>query len=56
MPQATISTTIVLIAVARFELTSSIPIFAKTEVKAAKTAARIAYTNHIQNPPLFIYS
>ena len=34
--QAISTTTMVLTAVARFELTSSIPIFAKIEVNAAK--------------------
>ena len=40
-------TTTVLNAVARFEFTPSIPIFAKIEVKAAKTADSNAKINHI---------
>jgi hypothetical protein len=36
-------------AVARFELTPSIPTFARIEVKAANTAERIAKTNHIKS-------
>lgn len=47
MSQAINSTTIVLIAVARFEPTPEIPIFAKIDVNAAKTAERRANANHI---------
>ena len=39
--------TMVLTAVARFELTPSIPIFAKIEVNAAKIADKIAKIVHI---------
>ena len=42
IPHAIISTTIVLIAVARFEFMSLIPIFASIEVSAAKNADSIA--------------
>ena len=47
MPQATISTTKVRIAVAKLELTPSMPILAKIEVKAAKKAEKNANTAHI---------
>ena len=40
-------TTAVLMAVARFEFTSLIPIFARIEVSAAKTEERIANKSHI---------
>ena len=42
IPHAIISTTIVLIAVARFEFMSLIPIFASIDVSAAKNADSIA--------------
>jgi hypothetical protein len=42
-----ITTTTVLIAVAKLELTPSIPIFAKIETRAANTAESNAKTNHI---------
>ena len=48
MPHAITTTTIVRIAVARLEFTPSMPIFAKIEVSAAKTADRDARMNHIQ--------
>jgi hypothetical protein len=41
------TTTIVLMAVARLELTPSIPTFAKIEVNAAKIADNNANINHI---------
>jgi len=41
------TTTIVLTAVARLELTPSIPILAKIEVSAANIADKIAKINHI---------
>lgn len=44
--QAIITTTIVLIAVARFESTPSIPILARIDVRAANTAEKIANNNH----------
>jgi hypothetical protein len=47
IPHAMITTTTVLIAVARFELTPSMPTFASMEVSAAKTADKIANTSHI---------
>lgn len=47
--QAIKITTRVLMAVARFELTSSIPTFARIEVKAENIAERIAKTNHIES-------
>ena len=47
--QAIKTTTRVLMAVGRFELTSSIPTFARIEVKAANTAERIAKMNHIKS-------
>lgn len=43
------TTTTVRIAVARLEFTPSIPIFAKIEVSAAKTADKIANMNHIES-------
>jgi hypothetical protein len=42
-----ITTTTVLIAVAKFESTPSIPTFANIEVNAAKTADNTAKRNHI---------
>ena len=51
IPHAIITTTTVLIAVARFELTPLIPTFAKMEVRAAKTADNNANINHICSPP-----
>jgi hypothetical protein len=47
--QAIKTTTRVLMAVARFELTPSIPTFARIEVRAANKAERIAKTNHIKS-------
>ena len=47
IPQAMTSTTTVRIAVARFELTPSIPTLAKIVVSAAKQAESNAKTNHI---------
>lgn len=56
IPHAIKSTTKVLIAVARFEFTPSIPTFARIEVKAAKTAEPIAKIIHIaKNLILFFY-
>lgn len=46
MPQAMMSTTMVRSAVARFELTPSIPTFAKMEVSAANNADNNAKTSH----------
>ena len=48
------TTTTVRIAVARFELTPSIPTLASIEVSAAKTADSNAYTSHIITSPLEI--
>ena len=47
IPHDITTTTTVRIAVARFEFTPSIPIFASIDVKAAKTADSRANTNHI---------
>jgi hypothetical protein len=47
MPHAMITTTTVLIAVAKFESTPSIPTFANIEVNAAKIADNTAKRNHI---------
>lgn len=47
MSQDSARTTAVLIAVARFEFTTSIPIFARIEVNAANTEDKIAKINHI---------
>ena len=55
MPHAIANTTTVLTAVARLELTPSIPTFAKIEVSAAKTADRNAKTAHIMLPP-YVFS
>ena len=49
--QAMSTTTIVRMAVARLELTPSIPILARIEVNAAKMEERRAKTNHIKAPP-----
>ena len=49
MPHAITRTTAVRMAVARLELTPSMPIFAKIEVSAANTADSSANTNHILN-------
>jgi hypothetical protein len=43
------TTTTVLIAVARFEFTPSIPTFASIEVSAANTADNIANISHTKN-------
>lgn len=45
------TTTTVRMAVARLELTPSIPIFAKIDVNAANIADNNAKINHILNPP-----
>lgn len=45
------TTTVVRIAVARLELTFSIPTFANIDVSAAKTADPSANQNHITIPP-----
>jgi hypothetical protein len=47
MPHASKSTTTVLIAVAKFEFTFSMPIFAKIDTSAAKNAESKAKTTHI---------
>ena len=47
IPHAITTTTIVRIAVARFDPTPSIPIFASIDVNAAKTAEPSANQNHI---------
>lgn len=54
MPHAINTTTTVRIAVARFELTPSIPTFAKIDVRAANTADNIANVNHITSPPFLL--
>ena len=51
MPQDMASTTTVRMAVARVEFTPSMPILARMDVSAAKTAERIARINHIINSP-----
>ena len=51
MPQAMSTTTTVRIAVARLELTPSIPILARMEVSAAKTADRSANSSHMTAAP-----
>ena len=48
IPHAMTTTTTVQMAVARFELTPSIPILAKIEVSAANTADNNANTIHIE--------
>lgn len=47
IPQASNTTTTVRMAVARFEFTPSMPIFAKIEVRAAKRADSSAKIIHI---------
>lgn len=47
MPQAMASTTVVRTAVARLELTPSMPILARMEVRAANTDDPTAKTNHM---------
>ena len=47
IPHAIASTTTVLIAVARFEFTPSMPTFARIEVSEANNAERNAKTSHI---------
>ena len=47
IPHAITTTTIVRTAVARLELTPSIPTFARIEVSAAKIEERSANNNHI---------
>jgi hypothetical protein len=54
IPHAMITTTIVRIAVARLELTPSIPTFASIDVSAAKTADPSANPNHIRIPPFIL--
>lgn len=51
MPHASTSTTAVLIAVARLELTPSMPILARIDVSAANTAESNAKVTHINAPP-----
>ena len=51
IPHAMTSTTTVRMAVARLELTFSIPIFARMEVSAANTAEPIANIHHMDKPP-----
>lgn len=53
MPHAITTTTMVRIAVARLELTPSIPIFANMDVSAANTADPNANQNHIPLHPRF---
>jgi len=52
MAQTIMSTTIVRIAVARFELIFHTPNFAKIAVSDAKMAASIAYIHHMARRPL----
>ena len=52
IPQAIKTTTTVLIAAAKFELTPLIPILAKIDVYAANTADKIANKTHIYFPSL----
>lgn len=52
--QAMSTTTQVLTAVARLELTPSIPIFARIEVAAAKTEDRSEKITHIETSPALI--
>ena len=52
MPQAITTTTTVRIAVARLEFTPSMPILARIDVSAAKTAEPNANPNHILLPPI----
>ena len=47
IPQATIKIMIVRMAVAKFELTPVMPIFAEMAVKEAKRAERSAYNHHM---------
>ena len=54
IPHAISTTTIVRIAVARFEFTFSIPTFARIEVSAANTADNSANINHIVTHFLFL--
>ena len=54
IPHAIARTTKVRIAVARFELTPSIPTFARMDVSAAKTAEPIANNSHILLPPFLL--
>lgn len=51
IPHAMRSTTAVLKAVARFEFTPSMPIFARIDVRAANTDDNIANNSHISVPP-----
>ena len=54
MGDAITTTTMVLMAVARLELTPFIPIFASIDVSAAKSADNKASTNHIICRPSFV--
>lgn len=56
MPQAITTTTIVLMAVARFESTPSIPTLANIEVSAANMAESKAKINHIFPNPFPVLS
>ena len=51
IPHAITRTTAVRIAVARFELTPSIPTLARMDVRAANTEDNNANKSHISNPP-----
>ena len=53
IPHASSSTTAVRMAVARLELMPSIPTLASTDVSAANSADKSAYTIHIRNLLLF---
>ena len=55
IPQAITSTTKVRMAVARLELTFSMPILARIDVRAANTADSMANTNHMIPTPRLIY-
>ncbi|SUQ45954.1 hypothetical protein CNEONATNEC32_01126 [Clostridium neonatale] len=55
-PHAITRTTTVRIAVARSELIPSIPIFAKIDVSAAKSADSNAKTTHILCPPFNFFN
>ena len=54
MPQLMASTTTVRMAVARVELTPSMPTLARIEVRAANRAEPSANTNHINRPPFLL--
>ena len=55
MPHAITSTTQVRMAVARLELTPSMPTLARIEVRAANTAERIARIIHITETSCFVF-